>query len=98
MFTDPLIISDNEHGDGAQLIRMIYRNRYGNSNYVSDLCKTYIHYPLQESTLQNDLNNAIHKIYEQIMASAFDSNIDVGHYLRSNGYASDPLEYFAMGS
>lgn len=89
MFTEPVIISDNEHGDGALLIRMIYRNRYKNSNYVSDLCKTYIHYLLLESTLQNELSSAIHKIYEQIMANAFDSNIDVGFYLRNSGYAED---------
>jgi len=89
MFAEPMVVSDNKHEDGARLVRMIYRNRYNNSHYVEDLCKTYFQCLLQEIGLKNASDNAVHKICEQILANAFDSNIDVGNHLRGSGYAED---------
>lgn len=89
MFDEPLAVSDNEHGDAVRFARMIYRNRYGRGNYISSLCNTYIAYLLQEATLKNGLADTVRRISEQIIANAFDCNIDVSSFLSSSGYAED---------
>lgn len=89
MFEDLLCIEDNDLKDGEFLIRMIYRNRFGTSNYLSDLCTAYIHFLLQEATFQNGIEYTIHRLCARIAENAFDPNIDITQYLKDSGYAED---------
>lgn len=89
MFDDLLTVEDNAEHDGEFFIHMLYRNRYRNSNYLSDLCTAYIHFLLQEAHFKNGVERTIHKICSQIAENAFDHNIDITQYLKNSGYAED---------
>lgn len=89
MFENLLMVEDNLQKDGDFLIHMIYRNRFGNSNYLADLCTAYIHFLLQQATFQNNLDLTIHRICTHIAENAFDPGLDIAQYLRNSGYAED---------
>lgn len=85
----PIIVSDNENGDGETLARIIYRNRYGDEKYLTDLSSSYIRFLLQRANLKNEIDNAVDIIYNKISENAFDSEIDITKILNESGYVED---------
>lgn len=85
----PIIVTDNESKDGETLADIIYRNRYGDEKYLTDLSSSYIRFLLQRANLKNDIDNAVYAIYNKISDRAFDSEIDITEILNESGYAED---------
>ncbi len=85
----PFSLSDNKNCDGEFLAKLIYRNRYSDPHYLSDLATAYVRFLLMEANLKNPIQTAVHKIYLNILDKAFDKNIDIGEILRASGYTED---------
>lgn len=94
MFDTPKSVVDNQECDGKQLAFIIYRNRYGNNKYLSDLCTAYIRFLLQSIRLENDAASAVNAVCNEIIENAFDSRINVTEILNKQAYAEDYIRMY----
>ena len=85
----PIVISDNAQGEGIDLAKIIYRNRYGNPDYVNSLCNAFAHFILKNIKPDKGIDIAITEITREITENFFDSNINLSHILDRSGYAQD---------
>ena len=85
----PVVITDNDKGEGAMLVTMIYNNSYRSNDYISSLCSAYIHFLLQNLKIEDNMSIAINKIIYEITDRFFDCNLDLCELLRESGYAED---------
>ncbi len=85
----PVIISDNAQGEGMALAQIIYRNRYGNPDYVDSLCNAFAHFILKNIKQDKGIDIAISEIAREITENSFDSNINLSYILDRSGYAQD---------
>ncbi len=88
-FKSPVILSDNDKGEGATLVTLIYNNRYGNQEYINSLCSAYAHFILQNLKIEDDIGQAVGKIVEEIVNSFYDSSFRLNATLIQSGYAED---------
>lgn len=86
---DPIIFSDNDKGEGATLVSLIYNNRYGNQEYINSLCKTYAHFILQNLKIEDGIEKEVGKIVEKIVNGFYDSNFCLNATLMQSGYVED---------
>ena len=82
-------LNDNDLGEGSQLAKMIYENRYGNSAYLSALCTAYVCFIMQRFEAVCSIQRAVEKNVFQISQQAFDSQIDLALILNKSGYCED---------
>lgn len=87
--TSATVISDNAQKEGLLLAKMIYDNRYENSEYVSALISAFVHFILQSIRMDDDVSLAIKEIISQITNNFYDSNLSVAEILEKSGYAED---------
>ncbi len=87
--TAPVVVNDDAEGENLFFAKMIYRNRYHNSEYVSSLVNSFIHHILQDIKIVNELNTSIKTIVGEITDNFSDSNININSILRQSGYAED---------
>ncbi len=87
--TSPVILSDNADGEGVQLAKMIYRNRFGNPEYLTALTNALFHFILQNIEADDAVHSAIRDIIEKISDRFFDSNLGLQALLQKSGYAED---------
>ena len=80
---------DNDKGEGGILAKMIYQNRFGNSEYLSALCRAYICFIMQRFEAACALKKAVEKVVFEISEKAFDSQIDLALILNKSGYSED---------
>ncbi len=85
----PTVVSGAEDGEGAQLVRMIWENRFGNEGYLRSLCIAYTQYLLQRIEVEDSRTSCIKKIIFRISDEAFSPDIDVTKILQQSGYAED---------
>jgi len=83
------VLSDNSKNEGTKLAKMIYDNRYSNTEYVNSLCIAFAHFILQNLDTDNQLNLAIREISDYISENFSDFNIDLRKILIKSGYAED---------
>lgn len=89
MFTEPTKLQENEFGEGRLLASLIFKNRYGNEDYLSALCRAYANYLLQSVTCEAPIKQCIINIIKVIAEKYSDSNFNVTSLLNESGYAED---------
>lgn len=85
----PVVLCDNTQGEGVDLAKIIYRNRYGNPDYVDSLCNAIAHFILKNIKQDKGIDIAITEIAREITENSFDSNINLSYILDRSGYAQD---------
>ncbi len=86
---EPTVINDNKYKEGKQLAIMIYNNRFGNKEYLSSLCDTFIHFLVTNMKFEDNIAKAVSNIISEITRHAYDWNINLTDILKSSGYAED---------
>ena len=87
--TSPTVVLDNSANEGLLLAKMIYTNRYSNSEYVVALINAFTHFLLQNIKIENDIFLAIQNIVEEISNNFYDCNINLNALLKKSGYSED---------
>lgn len=88
-FSKPVILRDNKKQDGRTLAEMIYDNRFGNADYLSSLSTSYLHFLLQNTKNETDMDLCVRKIVSEISSNAFDISFNTTDALLKSGYAED---------
>jgi len=88
-FPAPVVISDNPEHEGLLLAEMIYRNRYGNPEYLSALIDAFAHFLIQSLNMDDEVSLAVKDIVHEITAGFHDSHLDLAGLLKKSGYAED---------
>jgi len=85
----PIIIYDNAQNEGITLAKMIFRNRYGENEYLSALITAFAHFLMQNLKNDSEINLAVKEIVNEITDSFFESTLDLKYLLNKSGYAED---------
>lgn len=88
-FSTLITLTDNKKQEGALLAKMIYDNRYGNSEYFSALCSAYMRFISQNLTMQNHIDSAVGDIVREITDNFHECDINLNTILNKSGYAED---------
>ena len=88
-FKEPVVLLDNEKHEGRLLAEMLYDNRFGNEDFISSLCETYILFLLSNLTIESDIDRAVNGIITEISGKAFRSDFEPCEALIKSGYAED---------
>lgn len=88
-FTETVVLSDNAEGEGRMLAAMIYNNRHKGNEYLSKLCSAYVHFILQNISIDGNINMSVNKIVSEITDRFYDSDINLKQILLKSGYAED---------
>jgi hypothetical protein len=88
-FKEPIVMLDNEKHEGRLLAEMLYGNRFGNEDFISSLCETYILFLLSNLTIESDIDRAVNGIITEISGKAFRSDFEPCEALIKSGYAED---------
>lgn len=86
LFQEPVKFQDTT-AEGEQLARLIYRNRYGDREYLSALCAAYGQYLLGHATGENRLHRAVAAIVQEITNRFADPTLQPSALLATSGYA-----------
>lgn len=87
--THPVVVNDNQDGEAGKLISLIFKNRYGNKEYLSSLCEAYVRFLATNIQLESDSVRAVNDIISQITAKSFDPLIDLSCILKTGAYSED---------
>ena len=87
--SSPIILSDNEKGEGASLMQMILENRFGDADYENALCLAYILFVMKNVKISSDIEKTVYKIKRAISTNFYDTTLDVTSILNVSGYAED---------
>ena len=85
----PILVLDNAEGEGLQLVRMLYRNRYASNDYLSALCNALAHFLLQNLAAEDAVSMAVRNIVFEITENFHDSSLSLNKLLNQSGYAED---------
>lgn len=85
----PLVLKDNEEGDGRSLANLLIRYRHVRSPFVTDLINAYIRFWLQRAELPGATETALNEVYRALLENAGDKNLDLHAILTAGGYAED---------
>ena len=88
-FTSPVVITDNADGEGLTLAKMIYNNRYSDSEYVNALINAFTRFLLRSHKSDDNISLKVNDIINKIRTDFCDSTLDVGELLQKSGYAGD---------
>ena len=88
-FHAPIVVSDNTTGEGLQLTKMIYDNRYADPEYVNILIQALAHFLLRNIHVEDRIFAETQKIAETISTHFADSGIQLNALLKKSGYAED---------
>jgi AraC-like DNA-binding protein len=89
IFNKPVLLSDNESFDGANLAKMIYSNRHQGGDFLQALCNAYACFLLKNIDCENQLFSAVKSIAKEIENNFCDACFTVATLLKSTGYAED---------
>lgn len=87
--TSPTVIMDNAANEGMALAKIIYANRYSNTEYLSSLCNAFAYYLFERLKIDNEMHRVIEDIINKMAVSFYDSNFCVTDLLKKSGYAED---------
>ena len=85
----PVVIGTDLNSEGIQIAKMIFRNRYGNADYLAALCNAFAHFLAQRIEMDDDISIAVHDIMSEITNHFHDSNLNLKVLLEKSGYAED---------
>ena len=85
----PIVFRDNERGEGASLLQMIFANRYESKEYLDSLCLAFIHFVLKNVKITDPIEKAVNEIKRQVLSRFHDTELNVTELLRQSGYAED---------
>ncbi len=85
----PTLVADDADGEGMQLAKMIYKNRYSNPEYSVALINAFAHFLLQSLKMDDELSLVIEDIIDKITNNFYDSNLKLSELLNKSGYAED---------
>ena len=83
------VIPADTSDDAVALGRIIYNNRYGESEYISALVSALCHYVTKKIKMGNELFAATAHIIEELSDSFHNSSLDLSRLLAKSGYAED---------
>ena len=86
---EPIFLPDNAEREGTTLARMIYRNRYEDSDYIAALCNALTHFLLRNLAMDDAIGLSVRKIIYEITHSFYDHGVDLHALLNRSGYAED---------
>lgn len=89
MAETPVVLRDNEEGDGRALAEMLFRYRHVKSPFVADLINAYIRFWLQRAELPGATETVLNEVYQTLLANATDQSLDLAAVLTAGGYAED---------
>ena len=87
--TSPAVIIDNANGEGLELAKMIYRNRFSNHEYIAALINAFMHFILDRIKMENEVFLAIKQITEEITDNFYNYDMDLCSLLKKSGYSED---------
>ena len=58
-FTSPKVVADNDANDGSFLVKLIFENRFSNSEYLISLTNALAHFLLQNVQTEKNINVVI---------------------------------------
>ncbi|MBE7063138.1 MAG: helix-turn-helix domain-containing protein [Ruminococcaceae bacterium] len=85
----PTVILDTPEKEGLFLAKMIYANRYTNSEYTAALIGAFAHFLLQSLKMEDAIHLVIKDIVNKITNNFYDSTISLSSLLQKSGYAED---------
>ena len=85
----PVLLQDNRQGEGTQLARLIYANRFGNREYLHTLCTAYLQFLLMHMENKSGMGLAVREVIYQLTSRFDDADLDTAEILRRSGYAED---------
>ena len=88
-FREPVLIQDNDRREGTKLARLLYDNRFGNSEYVHALCTAYVQFLLMHMENKSEMGRAVREVIYQLTSRFDDADLDTVQILRDSGYAQD---------
>ena len=88
-FKAPIVMQKKKKHEGRLLAEMLYGNRFGNEDFISSLCETYILFLLSNLTIESDIDRAVNGIITEISGKAFRSDFEPCEALIKSGYAED---------
>lgn len=88
-FDQPIVLTDNEYGDGVNLAKMILRNAHENREYTSVLCDGFLHFLSKNLRFDDEVSLAVKKVVQHITDSFHDHTLDLNAVLNQSGYAED---------
>lgn len=84
-----ITLSDNISEDGLKLVKLIFANRYSNTDYLSALCSAYVHFILQNISPKSRIHKSVGKIISNITEAFFEPDFDLTPLMNQTGYAED---------
>ena len=88
-FSETICICDNERREATVLAKILYDNRFGNSEYLSKLCLAYLHFILQHTGFENNIRKSVDIISSGITDNFHNSDFKVSKLLQASCYAED---------
>ena len=88
------VIPSDSADDAIALGRVIYNNRYGESEYVSALVSALCHYATKKIKMGNELFAATTNIIEELSGNFHNSSLDLSRLLAKSGYAEDYIRAY----
>ena len=89
-FTESAVLHDNIYGEGKKLAELALYNRFGNEEYFTSLCNTYLRFILLNLEYpKSDMNAIVYKMTDYIKKNYDNSELSIIKLLRESGYAKD---------
>lgn len=87
--TNTVILQDGNENDGIILAKLIYNNRFNDTEYFSSLLNSFENYILGAIEIDDEMSMNIKKISNEITQNFNDTNLDVSEILKKSGYSED---------
>lgn len=85
----PIVLKDNEEGEGRALAEMLLRYRHVKSPFVTALVDAYIRFWLQRAELPDAAEAVLGGVYQTLLEKATEQNLDLHAVLTAGGYTED---------
>lgn len=89
MTETPIVLRDNEEGEGRALVEMLLRYRHVKSPFVTALVDAYIRFWLQRAELPDATEAVLNEVYQTLLEKAMEQNPDLHAVLTAGGYTED---------
>ncbi len=89
MTKTPVVLRDNEAGEGRALAEMLLRYRHIESPFVADLTAAYIRFWLQLAELPGTTESVLNEVYQTLLEHFTEQKLDISSILTAGGYAED---------
>lgn len=88
-FVNPVLLSDNEDGEGRMLATLIYKNRFDDEGYISKLVEAYLLFLLSNLKIEDNISQEVNKIIRKITENFHNRELNLSSLLKESGYAED---------